>query len=115
LKEHLESWNVTQARINQVLNYLARSEERLVLQQKSRRPMTLPRQKSQDSKKDLNLIDARPWWGMIKKGARQVLALTQADQLLATLEQAAKKSKSPEIRKAIREAKELKEAIRKIK
>ena len=44
-----------------------------------------------------------------------MLALTQADQLLATLEQAAKKSKSPKIKKAIKEAKELKKAIREIK
>ena len=97
------------------MNYLAKSEGKLMLQQKSSRPMTLPRQKSQSSKKDLGLIDARPWWEMIKKGAKQMLALTQADQLLVTLEQAAKKSKSPKIRKAIREAKELKKAIREIK
>ena len=52
---------------------------------------------------------------MIKRGARQILALTQADQLLATLERAGKKRNCPEIKKAIREAKELKKAIQKIK
>ena len=86
---------------------------------KSHQLMTSKHQKSQDSKKDLGLIDAKPWWEMIKKGARQMLALTQTNELLVMLERAERLKSRNAMQEIIQEAicktEALKRDIQKIK
>ena len=52
---------------------------------------------------------------MLRRGAKQMLVLTQADELIKTLEEAKTRSRSPLVKKALKQAEKLKEEIREIR